>query len=129
MRCEVNKAWTAALALFVAHNLEEAVAIASDWPARHFPKLAWTTGKWPLFAAIAIMLTAAIALLAYYLRNESSASALCLRVFLVLMLLNAAWHIGVSVYVRAASPGVLTGSFLIVPLYSYLLWCLHPRGA
>jgi Ca2+/Na+ antiporter len=122
MRTLLNRAWAVAIAIFAMHNLEEAIAIKRGWTAQHFPSLSWAVDKWSLFAGAAALLTMVVISVAYLLRKHPQRSRAFLRAFLVIMLANAVWHVGVSVYVGTPAPGVYTAVLLIAPVYAYLLW-------
>ncbi|MBL8514082.1 MAG: HXXEE domain-containing protein [Betaproteobacteria bacterium] len=110
--------------VFAAHNLEETLAFANGWVIHRFPQLAWTAERWPLFAAFAFALTLVVGLVAWTYRQRPERSAVLLRVFLWVMLTNAAWHIGVSVYAHSFAPGVATAVALILPVYACFLYRL-----
>jgi Protein of unknown function with HXXEE motif len=120
----INDFWCGALVVFAAHNLEETVAIANGWAAHHLPRMSWTVGQWPLFAGVATALTLMVGFIAWYLRHRPERSALCLQIFLWIMLLNAIWHAGVSVYTKSVAPGAVTAVLLVLPFYSLILYKL-----
>ena len=128
MRGAINRFWAHALVVFAAHNAEESIAIANGWTARHWREMSWTAQKWPLFASAAAALTLFVALIAWNLRRRPERSARGLRVFLSIMLLNACWHVGVSVYTRSLAPGVVTAVLLIFPIFTILLFRLPRAG-
>jgi hypothetical protein len=41
--------------------------------------------------------------------------------FLIAMLLNVFWHVGVAIYFRAYAPGVVTAIAINLPVMTYLL--------
>lgn len=121
MRASINRFWAYALIVFVAHNCEEAIVIASGWAERHLPRLFWTAEHWPLFAGVAAALTVSVTLVAWSLRAKPERSRACLRLFLWIMLLNACWHLGVSAYTKSIAPGVVTALLLVIPIYLPIL--------
>lgn len=120
----VNSLWVGALMVFAAHNLEETMAMANGWAVRHLPRVSWNADQWPLFAGAASALTLALGLVAWRLRHRPERSVTWLRIFLWIMLVNAIWHVGASVYSRSLAPGVVTAVVLILPLYSLMLYRL-----
>ena len=121
MRITINYCWAVALIVFAAHNLEETIAMANGWAIHHLPRLSWTADQWPIFAAAATVLTLIVGLIAWNFWHRPERSIRWLKIFLWIMLLNAIWHIGVSVYTQSLAPGVVTAVFLILPLYSLIL--------
>lgn len=121
MAIQHNKAWTVALAAFVIHNIEEAVAISNGWTIKHFPSLDLPSGIATVFIVTVAALTIVVAVLAFAVRGSPARSYLWLKCFLALMLLNVIWHVGVSLYAQAPAPGVYSAVLLVLPLYGYLL--------
>lgn len=124
MHESINRFWGGALILFAAHNLEETITIANGWAIDHLSRLSWTVERWPQFAGIAAALTLAVGWVAWRLRLRPERSAICLRIFLWIMLLNAVWHIGVSAYTQSLAPGVVSAVLLILPVYAFILYRL-----
>jgi Protein of unknown function with HXXEE motif len=128
VRRTINHFWVGALIVFAAHNAEETIAFANGWAIHHLPRLSWTADQWPLFATVAAALTLGVGLVGWSLRRKPERSALWLRIFLWVMLLNAAWHVGVAAYTRSLAPGVVTAVLLVLPFYAFILRRLSRAG-
>jgi len=101
------------------HNLEESILDAPFWREHqmHF----WAS------AAEFRILAAALALPAFSITfwsvrsGKRSAGTYAFALFDLVMALKAFWHLGVSLWLRGYTPGVLTALALNLPVTLYLL--------
>lgn len=108
--------WLFPVVVFV-HNMEEAI-----WMPRFWRSHAWHPIHVTEFRALAF----AVALLAFAVtyaatRERRKFAIYAFAAFCAIMLLNALWHIGVTIYLRTYAPGVVTAIFLVLPISAYLL--------
>jgi hypothetical protein len=101
------------------HNLEESIWMPAFWREHeiHF----WPSAA--LFRAVA----AALALVAFLITfwsirsGKRSAGTYVFALFALVLALNAFWHLGVTLWFRGYTPGVLTALVLNLPITLYLL--------
>src|SRR5262245_41102979 len=121
MRNLPNSLWPTTIAVFALHNAEEVLVLSIGWPDRHLPSVGLKANHWLGFAALTMLLTFAVAAIAWALRNRPKASSIALKVFLWIMLLNVAWHAGVSIYANSFAPGAISALLLVLPIYAFFL--------
>jgi Protein of unknown function with HXXEE motif len=125
MRNLPNSLWPTTIAVFALHNAEEVLVFSTGWSDRHLPSVGLKASDWLGFAALTVFLTAAIATMAWALRNRPKTSSTTLKIFLWIMLLNVAWHAGVSIYTSSLAPGAITALLLVLPIYALFLLRLN----
>ena len=91
----------------------------------------WAAHSWHWISAAEFRwLVTAISVLAFivtYGANRGGRIALRLFFwFLIVLFLNAFWHIAAAVYLRGYAPGVITGALVVLPVCTWLL--VRSRG-
>lgn len=125
--------WLIATATFLIHNLEEAIAGLPAWEMVH-PVLPWmnwmASGKAFLVAlgvlSVGVSLTALVAACV-----RPGWSRIALRMLAIILLLNAASHLALSIVTRSLMPGVITALFIVFPVMLWIIWTTRtssPRG-
>jgi len=101
------------------HNLEECIWMPAFWRERGIHT--WVTAE--EFRGVAAVLTLSGFLVTYWSGKSGrrSASTYIFAGFVFVMLLNAFWHAGASLWYRAYAPGMATGLLLNLPLAFCLL--------
>lgn len=127
----LKRYWIVFVLVFVLHNLEEIWRDLPAWsvafsPLRNIAGVPFYERMYPIFVLAALGLTAGVALTGYTLeQRRSPRSAMCLAVFCMLMLVNAIYHVMLSVWTRTVMPGVITAIVLIIPVYVGILYRLY----
>lgn len=115
----LTKYWIVFIAIFAVHNAEEVMRNLPEWAKAHgvFDPFADRAA----FALAAMALTVAAIVAGYILeRRKSRSSAVVLQIFCWIMIANALWHIGVSVYVGSVMPGAIS-ALVMLPLLGWLI--------
>lgn len=126
---EHGRTWAAAMAAFIAHNVEESVLNLPAWVEAH-PVLPWLGWMAPAgtFATAVGVLTAAVGGVAIYaMATGPRWSRWALIVFAVVMLLNAVSHVALSLIASSAMPGMWTAAFVVAPVFTGVLWAVLRR--
>lgn len=108
----LTKYWFTFIVIFAAHNAEEVIQNLPEWARLHgvFDPFTDRAG----FTLAVIALTAAASITGYILeRHTSRKSAKVLQVFCWIMIANAIWHLGVSLYFDSVMPGVISAIFML----------------
>ena len=119
-----GRAWAAAMAAFLLHNVEEVASDLPAWVAAHaiLPWLGWMAPAGWFTTAVGVLTLAMGGLALYAMSTAPRWSGWALIVFAVLMLMNAASHVALSVMTSSAMPGVVTAAAVNVPVFSAVLW-------
>ncbi len=128
-RTSHGRAWAAAMAAFLVHNVEEIVSDLPGWVAEH-PVLPWFGWMAPagLFTTAVGVLTLAVGALALYAMTTAPRwGGWALVAFAIVMLVNAVSHIVLSVMTSTIMPGALTATVVIVPVFAAVLWAVLRR--
>ena len=100
------------------HNLEEAIWLPGFWCAH-----GWNRVSGAQFRVAAVLVAALAFAVTYAAQRAGRATSArwILVAFCFVMLLNALWHIGATLYLRVYAPGVVTAVLLVLPVTAYLL--------
>jgi hypothetical protein len=101
------------------HNLEEAIWLPGFWAERYW-HLPVNATEFRIGAA----LVAGFAYALTYVSIRHGAKSVATygwAIFSAIMLLNAVWHVGATVYLRVYAPGLVTAVVVILPVTIYLL--------
>lgn len=125
-----GRAWAAAMAAFLAHNVEEVVSDLPAWATAHpvLPWLGWMAPAGLFTAAVGAVTLAVGALALYAMTTAPRWGSWALAAFAVVMLLNAVSHIVLSVMTSTMMPGALTAMVVIVPVFAAVLWAVLRRA-
>lgn len=124
-----RRAWMAAAAAFLVHNIEETVLDLPGWSAAHqaAPWLAWMEQPGAFTIAVGV-LSLTVGLCAIYaIATGPSWSGWALAILAIIMLLNVASHIALSIMTSSLMPGVFTAVLVITPVMFGLLWAMRRR--
>lgn len=126
MNKKIQIRWLAFIITFALHNSEEIIRSLPAWAARHdVLPFVFSEGA---FAATAILLTVLAATTGYVLeRRNSPSSALILKLFCWIMIINAASHIAFSVSTWTLMPGVITSVLLLLPVCGWIVFSTPKR--
>jgi hypothetical protein len=105
------------------HNLEEAIWMPVFWRSH-----GWHAVNPAGFRTLAFALALLAFVVTYGAYKQNKLAIYFFAGFGMVMLLNALWHIGVTLYLRAYSPGVVTAVVVVLPITSYLLARLLRSG-
>ena len=124
-----RRAWTAAAAAVLTHNAEESVYDLPGWAATHpvLPWLDWMASPGAFDIGVAVVSLAVGMLALYAIATGPSWSRLALRVLALVMLINAASHVGLSLATASVMPGSVTALFLLMPVMAVVLWITRHR--
>jgi hypothetical protein len=115
------RAWAAALALSI-HNAEEIALGLPGWAEAH-PQTAgfnWSAGSNAfMFTAVLLMGAAFLSALMAQLSPRRWMGA-WLKVVAVVMLVNAASHLALSVYTGSLMPGVVSAFLVLLPVFGWI---------
>lgn len=121
--------WVAAFALAL-HNAEEVWRDLPAWADAHPATAAfnWSSdsGAFATIAGLIVFAVVGLALAAQF--RPAPWMAPLLRALSIVMLLNAASHIGLSLYTGSLMPGVITAVFVLVPVFLWTLGMKKPRA-
>lgn len=125
-----RRAWMAAAAAFLIHNVEETTLDLPGWSVAH-PVLTWF--GWMeqpgLFSiAVGIMSLAVGCGAIYAIATGPSWSGWVLHLFAFVMLLNALGHISISLMTSSLMPGVITAVLVILPVMAGVFWVTRDRA-
>lgn len=115
----LTKYWIAFIAIFAVHNAEEVMCNLPAWTKAHgvFDPFADRA----TFALAVITLTVAAIVAGYILEHRKSRrSAVVLQILCWIMIANALWHIGISLYVGSVMPGAIS-ALVMLPLLGWLI--------
>ncbi len=99
------------------HNLEEAIWMPRFWSAHSWRLISANEFRW-LVAAISVL-----AFVITFAANRGGRVALRLFFwFLIVLFVNAFWHIAAAVYLRGYAPGVITAVVVVLPVCTWLLF-------
>ncbi len=120
-----RRAWAAATAAFLVHNVEEVARDLPDW-VKSFPLASWlnwmSDGRFAI--AVAVLTVAVGALALFCIATGPRWSRLALSIFAIVMLLNAASHVALSLWTSSLMPGVVTAALVITPVMIGVLWAI-----
>lgn len=113
--------WAAALALGL-HNAEEIALDLPGWASSHpeLVTLTWSANS-AAFTITAVLLVGAAVLFALgaQLRPQRWMSS-ALRLFAIIMLVNAASHLALSIWTGSVMPGTWTAGLVVLPVFGWL---------
>lgn len=113
--------WIIFLLVFTLHNTEEVIYRLPAWADAYMP-LPPFFSQWS-FTLTAVLLTVAAALTGYVLvRRKASQNIATLRLFCIIMVINALSHLGLCIVTGTLMPGIVTSVTLLLPVY---LWVLY----
>lgn len=125
-----RRAWMAAAAAFLVHNVEEVVLDLPVWSAAHpiLPWLNWMEqpGAFPLAVGVLSLAVGSGAI--YAIATGPSWSGWALACFAIVILINAASHVALSVMTSSLMPGVFTAGLVITPVMLGVLWAMKRRA-
>jgi hypothetical protein len=122
-----RRAWAAAVAAFLVHNVEEVALDLPAWSAAHpvLPGAPWLVSL-PAFTIATGVLTIVVGATApFAMATGPRWSRLALAVFALIMLANAATHLALSLWTSSLMPGAVTAALLVVPVFSGVLWAIR----
>lgn len=113
------KYWFTFIAIFAAHNAEEVIGNLPAWAREHgvFDPF---TDRW-VFVLVVLLLTLVASATGYILeQRQSRKSAMVLQIFCWVMITNAVWHLGASVYTGSVMPGAIS-AVVMLPVFGWLV--------
>lgn len=119
-----RRSWTAAAAAVLAHNAEESVMGLPQWVSAHpvLPWLGWMASPGAFDIGVAVVSLAVGLLALYAIATGPSWSRMALRLLALVMLMNAASHVVLSVMATSLMPGAVTASVILAPVMTGVLW-------
>lgn len=116
------QAWAASLALAL-HNAEEVALDLPAWADAH-PQIAafnWSSGSdaFSIAALIIVLLAGGLAL--WVQLRPATWMRHALRILALVMLINAASHMALSLYTASLMPGVISATFVLVPVFAWII--------
>lgn len=122
-----RRAWMAWIAAFLAHNAEEVASDLPAWSERQtlIPWLGWMGPPGAFTAAVTILSLVAGAVTLYAIATGPRWSGLVLGILAIIMLVNAATHIALSVATGTLMPGVATAALVVAPMMAGILWAMR----
>lgn len=124
-----RRAWTAAAAAVLVHNAEESFLGLPGWVIAHpvLPWLDWMASPGAFDVGVAVVSLAVGLLALYAIATGPTWSRFALRALAVVMLINAASHVGLSLVTASVMPGSVTALFLLMPVMAAVLWITRHR--
>jgi hypothetical protein len=115
--------WAIACVAFLAHNAEEILLELPGWTSVQ-PELTFMTMAMPAERYLPVVLTVSflvIGLAIWGTLKPSAKSEGVLKVFAVIMLINALVHIGLSIYSGSAMPGTYSAIVILLPVMGWIV--------
>lgn len=122
MQQPVDWRWAAATAAFLIHNAEEVIFGLPAWANAH-PTAGWVATMMPEQRFVPAVIGLSIVVLALAVLGTwrpAPWSRQVLRFFAVVMLLNAASHVGLSLWTASIMPGLWTALILLLPVLGWI---------
>lgn len=122
-----RRAWAAAMVAFLAHNAEEVALDLPAWSESHtiIPWLGWMGPPGAFTIAIGLISLAVGAVALYAIATGPRWSRLALEIIAIVMLVNAATHVTLSVVTSTLMPGVVTAALVVAPVMTGVLWAVR----
>ena len=124
-----GRAWAAAMTAFLVHNVEEVAGDLPSWAASHslLPRLGWMAGSGRFVVSIGVLTLTVGAIALFAMTTAPRWSRAVLVVFAVVMLVNAASHVALSLWSSSLMPGTVTAAIIVAPVFVGVLLAVLRR--